>query len=140
MMGLTDKVYYIGWFIFNGLITTYISFITISILQMEVFSKSDFFIMFTMLIIYGAQLFGFSFAIVALLPSKKASSTAASILHMATYYFVFKFKGSGYSMVEKIVVGSCVPNVALSYMLDHLLHVEIVGGTGLTFQTGLVWH
>jgi hypothetical protein len=75
--------------------------------------------------LYGTQLFGFSLTIVALLPSKKASATAASIMHLATYYVLHIYKGYGTSMLEKTFVALLVPNVSLGFMLDHLLHCEI---------------
>lgn len=37
-----------------------------------------------------------------------------------------------------MVVGCLVPNVALGFMLDNLLHIEIEGGSGLTLETALV--
>jgi hypothetical protein len=73
-----------------------------------------------------------------LLPSKKASATAASVLHLSTYYFVYTYKGYGTSLLEKSIVACFVPNVALGFMLDHLLHVDIIAGTGLTLQTALM--
>jgi ATP-binding cassette subfamily A (ABC1) protein 3 len=33
------------------------------------------------------------------------------------------------------VIACLMPNVSLGFMLDHLLHCEIEGGTGLTLET-----
>jgi hypothetical protein len=84
------------------------------------------------------QLFGFAFAIVAALPSKKASATAATILHLSTFYVVFLYKGYGYSVSEKSIVACLIPNCSLGFMLEHLLHCEIEGGTALNFATALM--
>ena len=37
MMGLSDKTYYLGWFLFNGCIVTYTSCLIVAILQLEIF-------------------------------------------------------------------------------------------------------
>ena len=66
---------------------------------------------------------------VSLLPSKKGSATVATIVHLFSYYVVYTVNES----YSKAVASSLVPNVALKYMLDHLLHVELSGGVGLTF-------
>ena len=137
MMGLTDKIYYIGWFIFNALVVSLISFFIVAMITVSAFENSSFIILVIMCIVYGLQLFGFSFTIVALLPSKKASATAASLIHLYTYYIVYIYKGFGVSVLKKAVISCFVPNVALGFMLDHLLHVEIDGGVGLTIQTAL---
>jgi hypothetical protein len=85
--------------------------------------------------LYGCSLFGFSLMIVAIFPSKKASATAASLVHLASYYFALCCKGYQFSFISKILCACLIPNCALSFMLDHLLHCEIEGGTGLIFPT-----
>ena len=135
IMGLNDSTYYISWFIFNLIIVTYISFWIVSILQLETFWLSNAWLIFFICVLYGTQFYGFSFTIVGILPTKKASATAASLLHIATFYILYLYKGYGTSMLEKTLVSCFVPNVALGFMLDHLLHVEVEGGVGLTFET-----
>lgn len=133
MMGLADRTYYTSWFIFNLLIVTFITVLIVGVLQVEIFKESKRVLMVAMCMVYGSQLFGFSFCLVAMLPSKKASATAASILHLSTYYVVYLYKGYGSSFLEKSIVACLVPNCSLGFMLDHLLHCEIEGGTGLDF-------
>ena len=94
--------------------------------------------MLLMCILYGTQLFGFSFTIVAVFSSKKASATAATILHLSTFYLVFMYKGYGSSLSEKSLVACLVPNCSLGFMLEHLLHCEIEGGTALNMATALM--
>jgi hypothetical protein len=72
---------------------------------------------------------------VAVLPTKKASATAASIMHLSTYWVVHLYKGFGTSFLEKLLVACFVPNVAVGFMLEHLLHCEIDGGVGLDLET-----
>jgi len=47
-----------------------------------------------MCLLYGMTMYGFSFIIVSFFPTKKSSATAASILHLLSYYFGFMFTGS----------------------------------------------
>lgn len=135
MMGLNDRTYYLGWFLFNACIVIYTSAIIVSLLQIEIFENSNAWLMLAMCSVYGCQLFGFSFTLVALLPSKKASATAASILHLSTYWVVHLYKGFGTSFTEKLVVSSICPNVAVGFMIEHLLHLEIDGGIGLDMES-----
>lgn len=37
--------------------------------------------------------------------------------------------------MEKSIIASLVPNCALAFMLEHLLHCEIEGGVGLSYET-----
>lgn len=135
MMGLKDSTYYSGWFILNALIVLWISGLIVSIIQLDLFFYSNAWLMLFMCTLYGTQLFGFSLTIVAILPSKKASATAASIMHLATYYVLHTYKGYSTSMIDKSIVAIFVPNVSLGFMLDHLLHCEITSGVGLTAET-----
>ena len=83
---------------------------------------------------YGMSRYGFSFMLVAFLPNKKASATAATVVHLLSYYFALQFKGHKYGYLAKALIACCVPNCGMSIMLDHLLHCEIVGGVGLSLR------
>jgi len=72
--------------------------------------------------------------LVAFLPNKKASATAATVVHLLSYYFAIIYKGHNHTFFEKAVVASLVPNGGMSMMLDHLLHCEIEGGTGMSLR------
>jgi hypothetical protein len=41
-------------------------------------------------------------------------------------------------MQEKVIVASLVPNCALGFMLEHLLHCEIGGGGALNYETAFM--
>jgi len=138
MMGLSDSTYYAGWFIFNGLIVTFISVLIVSnfaarnILLIKCCAYA-----FYVHDIRDAVIWFFIFPC-CFVTFKKASATAASIIHLSTYYVVYMYKGYGSSLLEKVLVGCFCPNVALGFMLDHLLHCEIEGGTGLTLETAIM--
>ena len=53
MMGLTDKIYYIGWFIFNALVVSLISFFIVAMITVSAFENSSFIILVIMCIVYG---------------------------------------------------------------------------------------
>ena len=76
-----------------------------------------------MCVLYGMTLFGFGFAIVAIFPGKKSSATAASLIHILSYYFGLVYSGHQTSRFAKLVV-SIVPNACMSFMLEHLLNCE----------------
>jgi ATP-binding cassette, subfamily A (ABC1), member 1 len=135
MMGMPDFYYFSGWFIFLACINLVIGLCIVTTLSFEVLKFSSPILVLAMCLLYGSSLFGISFAIVSVFPSIKASATAASILHLCSFYVALCYKGYVAGYAKKVLVACLVPNAALSFMLDHLLHCEIEGGTGLTFTT-----
>lgn len=61
--------------------------------SLKIFVQSNLLLILAMCILYGMTMFGFGFIIVAIFPSKKASATAASLLHLLSYYFGFMYAG-----------------------------------------------
>lgn len=138
MMGLSDQSYYMAWFLFNGFIGLIISTTIQLILTTDVFWMSDWYVIFAMSFIYNLNIFGISFTLTSLIPNKKGSATAASIVHLASFIFNYSYKGYGTSFFQKALIACFVPNCAVGFMMDHLLHVEVEGGTGLTIETALM--
>lgn len=62
----------------------------------------------------------------------------ASIFHLATF-FLNNFINVE-SWAGKLLVSSFLPNYALNLMLNNLMHCELDGGVGLTFQTSILKH
>ena len=85
-----------------------------------------------MCILYGMTMFGFSFMIVAIFPTKKASATAAALIHLLSYYVGFVHSGHSTSHAVKVIV-ALIPNAALTFMLEHLMQCEFQG-TGLSLE------
>ena len=96
---------------------------------------SDYLVVFVMSFVYSLSVFGISFTLTSLIPNKKGSATAASIVHIASFCLNYSYKGYGTSFYEKAVIACLVPNCAVGFMMDHLLHCEIEGGTGLNLET-----
>jgi len=84
-----------------------------------------------MFTVYGLYLFGFAFTFVAIFPTKKASTTAASAIHFAAYFIYFWCRETAF--VYRILLACFIPNFAVGSMLAHLLHLEIDAGVGLDF-------
>jgi ABC-2 family transporter protein len=138
MMGLGDHSYYKAWFLFNAFIGLIISTTIQLILTTDVFWMSDFLVVFAMSFIYSLNIFGISLTLTSLIPSKKGSATAASIIHILSFCFNYGYKGYSTSFYEKAFIACFMPNCAVGFMMDHLLHCEIEGGTGLNLETAFM--
>jgi hypothetical protein len=123
MMGLNDKTYFVAWFIFMLGLITLVSVATIFSSRFVVFRDSNLLLVFALSILYGMNLFGFSFTVVAFLPSKKSAATFATLVHILTFFLAFILKGPAINNNVKMVV-SLIPNCALSFTVAHLFHSE----------------
>lgn len=83
--------------------------------------------------LYGLNLYGVAFAITAWLPSKKSSATAASLVHLLSYYIAFLYSGYTADATQKQLV-SLVPNCAMAFSIQHLFNSEFEG-SGLNYQS-----
>lgn len=97
MMGLKDRTYFAGWFIFFFMINILIASLIVAVLSIEVFANSNMWLLWLMSLEYGMTLYGFSFMLVAFLPNKKASATAATVTHLLSYYLAIIYKGHKYT-------------------------------------------
>lgn len=93
MMGLRDETYFIAWFIFLALIVFGMSTLLVLTASLQIFPQSSMLLILLMSVLYGMTMYGFAFAIVAVFPSKKSSATAASLLHILSYYFGLVYQG-----------------------------------------------
>jgi len=132
MMGLNDKTYFVAWFIFFGGLVALVSVVTIVSARFVVFRDSNPLLIFALSILYGMNLFGFSFIVVAFLPSKKSAATFATLIHILTFFVAFLFKGPAINGKTKMLL-SLIPNCALSFTVGHLFHSEHQG-TGLDLE------
>ena len=93
MMGLRDETYFLAWFIFLLLIVTGMSTLMVITAAVGVFPQSNMFLILLMSVLYGMTMFGFAFSITSVFTGKKSSATAATLLHILSYYFGFVFQG-----------------------------------------------
>ena len=126
MMGLNDKSYFTGWFIFMLFIITLMSGTLVVTANQRIFKQSDLSLVFLMSLLYGMTLYGFAFQVVAFLPTKKSSATLASLLHIISFYVAFAFRGPAWGNKVKLFL-SLIPNCALAFTVEHLFHCELQG-------------
>jgi hypothetical protein len=138
MMGLKDFSYFTSWFTFFATIVVFMSAIITVMTCFNVFVNSNKFLLFVMCLLYGLSIFGFSLCIVALLPTQRSSATAASLLHIITYFIVYAIKDPDVSATAKIVM-SIFPNVGMTFGVYNLYHFE-VESTGLSFANASMWY
>ena len=116
MMGLKDISYYAAWAIDLAFIVALMSGVAVGTLAMQTLRQSDLGLVFGMCFLYGMNLFGVSFAITAWMPSKKSSATAASLLHLMSYYPAFAYSGYSTNALTKHVA-ALIPNCAMAFSI-----------------------
>jgi hypothetical protein len=131
MMGLNDKSYFAAWFIFMLILNTSINGIIGFLSQYILFQASDLSIIFLIGFLYSMTLYGFSFILVAFLPTKKLSANFASMLHFILFFLGMAYRGNEVSPYVKLLI-SLIPNCALVFSLENAYHRELVG-------TGVQW-
>lgn len=89
MMGLKDSTYFLSWMVTFGSIIAIMSLLLTAMVSFNIFVQSNKVLFFIYNFLYGISLFGFSVVIVALLPTSRGSSLAASLLHVITFFVVF---------------------------------------------------
>lgn len=136
MMGLRDASYYAAWVLFLAALVAIMSVLLVGTLSTQTLKQSNFGLVFAMCFLYGMNLYGVSFAITAWLPSKKSSATAASLIHLLSYYTAFKYSGYTASAATKRLA-ALVPNCAMAFSIEHLLNSEFEG-QGLTYEMASV--
>ena len=93
MMGLKHETYFVAWWIFLFCIVCGMSCILVLSASLKIFVQSNLWLILVMCILYGMTMYGFGFIIVAICPTKKSSATAASLIHLLSYYVGFMFSG-----------------------------------------------
>ena len=116
MMGLRDLSYYAAWAVSLAYIVALMTGSLVGTLALQTLKQSDLGLVFGMCFLYGMNLFGVSFAITAWMPSKKSSATAASLLHLMSYYPAFAYSGYSTNALTKHVA-ALIPNCAMAFSI-----------------------
>ena len=116
MMGLRDLSYYAAWAVSLAYIVALMTGCLVGTLSLQTLKQSDLGLVFGMCFLYGMNLFGVSFAITAWMPSKKSSATAASLLHLMSYYPAFAYSGYSTNALTKHVA-ALIPNCAMAFSI-----------------------
>jgi ABC-2 family transporter protein len=123
MMGLKDSTYFLSWMTTFGVVIALMSLLLTIMVSFSTFRQSNKILFFLFNFIYGISLFGFSVVIVALLPTQRSSSLAASLLHVITFFIVFAIADPNISSSVKIGL-SVFPNVGMALGFFNLFHFE----------------
>lgn len=132
MMGLKDSSYFLSWIVFFFTIILFMTVVITVMVSFNVFPQTNKLFVFLLSFFYGMSLFGVSVVIVALLPKQRSSATAASLLHIITFFLVAVVKDGGTATSVKIAM-SIFPNVGMTFCMYNLFHFE-TESSGLTFD------
>ena len=132
MMGLKDSSYFSSWFVFFLIIILIMATVIVLMVSINVFKNSSKVLIFLLALFYGLSLFGFSLVVVSILPTVRASATAATLIHIITYFAVFALRDPDNPFGLKLLM-SIFPNVGMSFAIYNLYHFE-ADSTGLSFS------
>lgn len=124
MMGLKDSTYFLSWFTTFAIVVFVMSLLITVICSFVTFRQSNKLLLFFLAFIYGISLFGFAVVIVAILPTQRSSSLAASLLHIVTYFIVYAILSQDVETSTKVGL-SIFPNVGMSLCIFNFFHYEI---------------
>ena len=116
MMGLKDSSYFLSWWVFFLIIIIVMSTVLSGMVSINVFKKSSKILIWFMAFFYGLSLFGFSLVIVSILPTVRSSATAATLIHVISYFMVFALRDPDIPAQLKIIM-SIFPNVGMSFCI-----------------------
>lgn len=129
MMGLKDSSYFLSWFVFHLILMLIMALIITLMCCINLFPQSNKFLIFLHMFFFGLSLFGFSLVMVSILPTVRSSATAATLVHLITYFLMFALRDPDAPDGMKVAL-SIFPNVAVSFGLYNLYAFE-------SNQTGL---
>jgi hypothetical protein len=92
MMGLKDSAYFLSWYVFFLVIVIVMSLLVTMMLSINVLRDTNKLFIFAASFFFGMSLFGFSLVIVSILPTVRAAATAATLVHLISYFMVFALK------------------------------------------------
>jgi len=130
MMGLKDSSYMLSWFVFYTCINLVQASLITLMVCINLFVNSNKLLIFLHCFFFGMSLFGFAVIIVSILPTVRSSATAATLIHLVTYFFMFSLQDPSVAPGAKYAM-SVFPNVAMSLGLYNLYDFEANQG-GLT--------
>lgn len=112
MMGLSDAIYYLSWFILYLVIMISMAIIMTVLSKPWLFPQSGTLEFFMINLAYGLSLFGQSIIIVAILPTVRSSATLATLFHIITYFIIFPMNSGAPSHGVRMFA-SLLPNLAM---------------------------
>jgi len=138
MMGLKDSSYFLSWWVFFTILVIIMSTLITVMVSINVFALSSKALVFLLAFFYGISLFGYSLIIVSILPTVRGSATAATLVHLITYFAVFALKDPDIAAGIKVAM-SIFPNIGMTFCIYNLYNSEANQG-GLQFSNAGQWY
>jgi hypothetical protein len=132
MMGLKDSSYFLSWFVFHLILMIIMAALITSMCSINLFPNSNKLLIFLHMFFFGLSLFGFSLVVVSILPTARSSATAATLIHLISYFLMFALKDPAAPQGLKLSL-SIFPNVAMALGLYNLYDFE-ANQNGLQFD------
>lgn len=123
MMGLKDSSYFLSWWIFHLILMMIMAALITAMCSINLFPNSNKLLIFLHMFFFGLSLFGFSLVMVAILPTVRSSATAATLVHLISYFLMFALRDPDAPQALKVAL-SIFPNVAMSFGLYNLYDFE----------------
>ena len=89
MMGLSESVYFLSWFILFFCVFLVIGVVIMALIGPGLFYQSSNWLILFLAVLYGIALFAESLTICALLPNARTSATLATLFHVISYFLVY---------------------------------------------------
>jgi hypothetical protein len=123
MMGLKDSSYFLSWWVFHVILMILMAAIITGMCSINLFPNSNKLLIFLHMFFFGLSLFGFSLVVVSILPTVRSSATAATLIHLISYFLMFALRDPDSPAGLKVSL-SLFPNVAMSFGLYNLYDFE----------------
>jgi ATP-binding cassette subfamily A (ABC1) protein 3 len=138
MMGLKDSSYFLSWWVFFTILVVIMATLITLMVSINVFALSSKALVFLLAFFYGISLFGYSLIIVSILPTVRGSATAATLIHLISYFAVFALKDPDIAAGVKVGM-SIFPNIGMTFCIYNLYNSEANQG-GLQFSNASQWY
>ena len=123
MMGLKDSSYFLSWWVFHLILMIIMAALITAMSNINLFPNSNKLLIFLHMFFFGLSLFGFSLVVVSVLPTVRSSATAATLIHLISYFLMFALRDPDAPEGLKYAL-SLLPNVAMSLGLYNLYDFE----------------
>lgn len=126
MMGLSDTIYWLSWFIFYTIIVTIISIASTAIICSKVFPHSNWGLILLFFWLYGMSLFGYIIFIQSLFSVPRTASIMSILIYFFTSFLDFTVNSSYLEEYRKILA-SILPTIGMARAISNISKYEKAG-------------
>jgi hypothetical protein len=101
---------------------------------MGVFTNVNLLIFFLFNMMYSLTFFGWSFMVVAFIPSKRSSGIAVTLLHLVTFYLQLLLRDPATPSSFQYAL-AIFPNVCMSHVIKQIFFYNFNTDSGLTWSS-----